>query len=308
MYISQVAKNVFLIDLKTGGYDNLIGSYVVKGEKIAIIDCGPASSAATLLHGLDELGIPSEDVALIALTHVHVDHSGGSGLLLTSLPNAKVLVHSLGANHLRDPTRLWQATKTTLGYVSDIFGPEPEAVPKEKIIIASEGLTIDLGGASLKVIDAPGHAAHNLSYFYSAIKGLFPGDSAGAYLSKFDVVVPTTPPPFRPDVELITLDRLIDFSPQILFYPHFGVTHNAVPRLNTYAAQIKTWLRITKETIKEGENIENLKRRLFTEDETIPAEIREKVLTALLANKVHRKTLFGNSVEGFWEYAKNPAM
>ena len=165
MHTHQVSENIFLIDIKTAGLDNLIASYILRAEKTIIIDCGPPSSIPNLLSGLKELDIKPEEINYIALTHVHVDHSGGAGLLLQNLPNAKVISHPKGAPHLIDPTKLWEASKNTLEEVAEIFG-QPTMVPKDKIIIGSEGMTLDVGkNRKIEIIETPGHASHNLSYY-----------------------------------------------------------------------------------------------------------------------------------------------
>lgn len=308
MHTQQINEKTFLIDDKTGGIENLIASYVLRGKKVIIVDCGPSSSIPNLLSGLDELGIEREDVAYLAETHVHIDHSGGVGTLLHSLPNAKVVVHPRGAPHLIDPVKLWEASKETLTYVAEIFG-KPQPVDKNRIVIASEGMIIDAGGGvQLQVVEALGHSAHNVSYFEPKSGELFPGDSTGAYLSKFDTVLPTTPPPFRPDMALATIEKLINLNPKVIYYPHFGYTSDAVERLRKYAEQIKQWLRIAQDGVKKGETIEAIRDRLFREDITIREELRAKIIAAIEANPVHRKTLLGNSVEGFVDFARKSAL
>ena len=99
MHTKQIGKKLFLIDLETGGYKNLIASYVLKGNEVIIVETGPTSSIPNLLWGLKELNIKAENVAYVALTHVHIDHGGGAGTLLKNLPNAKIIVHSKGAPH-----------------------------------------------------------------------------------------------------------------------------------------------------------------------------------------------------------------
>ncbi len=304
MHTKQVAKQTYQIDLMTGGLKKLISSYVLVGEKAIIVDCGPTSSIDNLYSGLKELGIAPEDVAYVALSHVHADHSGGTGTLIKKLPNAKVLAHRRGAPHLIDPTKLWQATQETLAYVADIFG-QPEPVPQDRIVIASEGMTVDVGkGVKLDVIETPGHSAHNLAYFDKTNAALYVGDSAGAYISDFDVVLPTTPPPFRPDIALISLDKLAALNPQTLLYPHFGTAPEGTRHLQTYAIQLKTWLRIAQDSAKKGESVDKLRERLFSEDETIPETLRKSLRAALEANPVHRKTVLVNSVQGFFEFAQ----
>ena len=97
MHTKKIGENLFLIDLETGGFKNLIASYVLKGTKSIIVETGPSSSIPNLLSGLKELNVRTEDVAYVAISHVHIDHGGGAGTLLKSLQNAKVIVHQRGA-------------------------------------------------------------------------------------------------------------------------------------------------------------------------------------------------------------------
>ncbi|MBN1357833.1 hypothetical protein JW988_03595 [Candidatus Bathyarchaeota archaeon] len=70
MHTKEIGKNLFLIDLKTGGFKNLIDSYVLKGAQAIIVETGPSSSIPNLLSGLKELDGKAEDVAYVALSHV----------------------------------------------------------------------------------------------------------------------------------------------------------------------------------------------------------------------------------------------
>jgi len=299
----KIGQNLFLIDLETGGFKNLIASYVLKGEKILIFESGPTSSVGNLLSGLDELGVKREDVAFVAISHVHLDHGGGAGTLLKSLPNAKVIVHSKGAAHIKDPSRLWEASQAVLGDVAEMFGV-PESVPGDRILVANEGMTFDLGKhLKITAIETPGHASHNLSFYEDLNKGIFPGDAAGAFLGEFDTVFPTTPPPFRPDTALISIDKLLGFNPEFLYYSHFGKASNADRRLRDYALQIKMWLSIVEMGLKNNESVEVIRDRILSEDETI-----QKVVPFLKSDPVNQKTLIENSVRGFIEFAKNPAI
>jgi glyoxylase-like metal-dependent hydrolase (beta-lactamase superfamily II) len=301
MHTKQISENLFLIDLQTGGFRRLIASYVLRGEQTAIVETGPTSSIPNLLGGLRELNVKPENIAYVAVTHVHIDHAGGAGTLLKSLLNAKVVVHAKGAPHLSDPSKLWVASEETLGAVAEMFG-KPEPVPEDRIIVAADGMTFPLGkGLSLKAVETPGHASHNVSYYEHRNNGVFPGDGAGAYLPDFDIVFPTTPPPFRPDIALVSLDRLIALNPGILYYSHFGKASDAVKRLRDYQAQIKLWLSIVEEGVRGGDSPENIRERIFREDVSI-----RKAVPTLKNNAVHRKTLIENSVQGFIEFVQNP--
>jgi glyoxylase-like metal-dependent hydrolase (beta-lactamase superfamily II) len=303
LHTKQIGENLFLIDLETGGFKNLIASYVLKGAKTIIVETGPTSSIPNLLSGLKEIGAKAEDVAYVALSHVHLDHGGGAGTLLKSLPNANVIVHPRGAPHLLNPEKLWLQSQKVLGHVAEIYG-KPEPVPENKIIVATEGMTIDAGNnMQLKVVETLGHAAHNLSYREPLNNGVFTGDAAGIYLSEFDVVIPTTPPPFRLDIALASLDKLISLNPEFLYYSHFGKASDAVQRLKGYAAQIQLWASIAAEGVKNGHSIETIRDRILREDTNM-----RKIGSYLKAHPIYMKTAVGNSVHGFIDFAAKPPM
>ena len=294
----EIGKNLFQIDLETGGFKNLICSYVIKTTKITLVESGPTSSVSNLISGLEELDIPFEKVQYLAITHVHLDHGGGAGTLLKLLPNAKVLVHPRGMPHLINPNRLWPSAQTVLGFVSEIFG-EPEPVPKERIIPVTEG-TFDLGeGAKLKVTDTIGHASHNLSYQESINRGVFPGDAAGTYFPEFDVVVPTTPPPFYLEEALASLDKLISLEPTVLYYSHFGIATDAVRRLKDYKLQLKLWARIAEDGVKKNQSLEEIRDRIIYED-----KVMAQIVDFIKNHRIYSKTVLENCVKGFIEYAK----
>ena len=298
MRTREIGKNLFQIELETGGFKNIICSYVIKASKITLVESGPTSSVPKLVSGLKELDIPFGDVQCLAITHVHLDHGGGAGTLLKLLPNAKVLVHPRGMPHLINPERLWQSAQIVLGFVSEIFG-EPEPVQKERIIPVTEGI-FDLGeGAKLKVTETIGHASHNLSYQESFNKGVFPGDAAGTYFPEFDVVVPTTPPPFHLESALASLDKLISLEPSVLYYSHFGIASDAVQRLKDYKLQLELWAKIAEEGVKENQSLEEIRDRIIAED-----NVMTQIVDFVKAHHIYSKTVLENCVKGFIEYAK----
>ncbi len=303
MRTKQIRKNLFLIDLETGGFKNLIASYVLKAAHAIIIETGPTSSIGNLLAGLREIGVKTEDVAYVALSHVHLDHGGGVGALLKSLPNAKVIVHPRGAPHLLNPEKLWLQSQKVLGHVAEIYG-KPEPVPENRIIAAAEDMTFDAGNnMQLKVVETLGHAAHNLSYLELSSNGVFTGDAAGIYLPEFDVVIPTTPPPFRLDIALASLNKLINLNPEFLYYSHFGKASDAVQRLSAYALQLKLWATIATEGVKKGQSAEAIRARILLEDPTM-----RQISSFLKSHPIFMKTAVGNSVQGFIDFTAKPKL
>ena len=298
MHTKEIGKNLFIVDLETGGLKNLISSYVINGAKPFLVESGPTNSVPKLVSGLKELGIRFEDVEYVAVTHVHLDHGGGAGSLLKFLPNAKVLVHPRGMPHLVDPERLWPSSQAVLGFVSEIFG-KPEPVPKERIIPITEG-SFDLDdGCKLKVIETLGHASHNLSFHESFNGGVFPGDAAGTYFPEFDVVMPTTPPPFHLGMALESLDKIISLKPTVLYYSHFGKASDAVQRLKDYKLQLELWAKIAEEGVRKNKGFEEIRDRIIAED-----KVMRQLADYLKSHRIYSKTALGNSVQGFIDYAK----
>jgi glyoxylase-like metal-dependent hydrolase (beta-lactamase superfamily II) len=298
LHTKQVGKNLYMVELETGGFEHLICSYIITGEHPFLVESGPTSSVPRLLAGLDELNIPFEDVQYIAVTHVHLDHAGGAGTLLKSLPNAKVIVHPRGAPHLADPERLWPSSQSVLGFISGIFG-KPEPIPKELLIPMTQG-SFDLGdGAKLDVIETVGHASHNLSFYESFNGGVFPGDAAGTYLQTFDVIVPTTPPPFHLEAALTSLDRLISLAPTVLYFSHFGKATEAVKRLKDYKIQLQLWADIAQDGVRKNQSLEQIRDRIIAED-----KVMNNIIDFVRSHRIYSKTMLENCVLGFIEYAK----
>ncbi|MBS7632265.1 MBL fold metallo-hydrolase [Candidatus Bathyarchaeota archaeon] len=299
MHITKVADHIYLVDVEAGGIKNFIASYVVKGEKVAIIETGPTLSTSNLLLGLKELNIAPEEVAYVVVSHIHLDHSGGTGSLLKHLPKAKVIVHQRGAPHLTNPEKLWEQSKMVLGSITDIYG-KPEPVHTERIFATSDGDEIDLGeGIALKVIETTGHASHHQSYYEASSKAVFPGDAAGIYLCEIGVVVPTTPAPFRMDIALASIERLKQLKPKLLLYSHFGRAYYAEAKLQTYMDQLRLWARIAYDGLKEGQQLEVISKRIIDADESI-----QKALKYIGVHTILSKTVFEQSIHGVVDFVQ----
>src|SRR5215210_3171631 len=90
-------------------------TYVVQGDEVALVETGTSLCAPAILEGLRALGVRPQAVRHILLTHVHLDHAGGAGVLVDSMPDAMVYIHSLTGPHLVDPSRLLPSAERALG-------------------------------------------------------------------------------------------------------------------------------------------------------------------------------------------------
>lgn len=300
MHATRLDDHVYLIDVETGGIENFIASYVLKGKQAAIIETGPTSSIPNLIAGLKSLKVELDDVVYVAVTHIHLDHGGGVGTLLKSLPNARVIVHPAGAPHLVNPQKLWQQSVEVQGkQIADLYHA-PEPVPAERIVPVADGMTFDLGNSvSFRVVETLGHASHHQSYYEPLAGRLFPGDAAGIYLRQLDVVVPTIPAPFRLDGALTSLEKLVSLSPSALCYSHFGMADDAVERLRAYAQQLKLWASVAEQGVRNHQTFEVIRDKIVETDSSI-----SRVLELMTAHPILGITVLNNSVWGAIKYAE----
>lgn len=215
---------------------------VVEDGRAAIVDTGTARAAPRVLAALASLGVAPDAVDYVVLTHVHLDHAGGAGALMASLPNARLAVHPRGARHIADPSRLVAATAAIYGepQMRRVYG---EILPVEpaRIVETPEGSTVGLAGRELRFYDAPGHARHHVVVRDGRTGNLFAGDCFGLSYRELDVdgrqsVFPTTSPSqFDPEALAGTLDRILALAPAAVYVAHFGQVRE-VPRL---AADLK---------------------------------------------------------------------
>jgi len=293
MHVTEINDHIHLIDLEVAGIENTIASYVIKGKNTTIVETGPASTAQNLLSGLKQLNVKLEQVAYVAVSHIHLDHAGAAGTLLKHLPKAKLIVHPRGAPHVANPEKLWTEAREVLGNKAEMYG-KPEPVPEKRIVAAADGMTLNVGnGVSLKVVETLGHASHHLSYYETLNEGIFTGDAAGIYLNRFGVVVPTTPPPLRLDIALASLKKLISLKPRFLYYSHFGKAENGVKKLQAYAKQLELWAQIARQGVEEGESLDAISRRLLESDAAV-----RKAARHIESHPIFGTTVLNQSVEG----------
>jgi glyoxylase-like metal-dependent hydrolase (beta-lactamase superfamily II) len=172
------------------------------------------------------------------------------------MPRARVLAHSLALRHLVDPTRLWDASLKTLGDLALQYG-RIEPVPEDRVAAATDLMTIDLGRSLvLEVHHSPGHAPHHLSLFHRENGILIAGEAAGVCVN--GAVRMATPPPFKLEETLASIDRLIALQPRMLCYGHFGCYGNAVERLRLARSKLLTWHEIVGSAARGGTGAEEI--------------------------------------------------
>ena len=202
---------------------------VIDNGRCAIVDTGANSSVPRVMEALAAKGIKPEAVDYVVLTHIHLDHAGGAGLLMARLPNATLTVHPRGARHMSDPSRLVQGTIAVYGEQSarGMYG-DLVPVPRERILETPHGASILLGARELLFLDTPGHARHHVSVVDSGSGDIFSGDTFGLSYRELDCdgkqfVFPTTSPvQFDPEAEHRSLELLLSHKPGAIYVTHFS--------------------------------------------------------------------------------------
>jgi glyoxylase-like metal-dependent hydrolase (beta-lactamase superfamily II) len=239
--IIDIAPGIILVDPQPPipGFNKFIASYLLLGERTAIVDPGPAAAIPGLLSGLTEVGLKREQVDYVVLTHIHLDHAGGIGALIASLPRAMVIVHNRAISHLVNPGPLWDASLKTLGRLAVQYG-QVAPIPESRIIPAADLMELNVGGGlTPQIYLTPGHAVHHLSLFERSHRILFAGEAAGVCIN--GTIRPATPPPFKLEVTVASIDRLMALGPARLCYGHFGCYGDAVNRLKLYRDKLVSW-------------------------------------------------------------------
>jgi len=202
---------------------------IVENGRAAFVDTGTNYSVPRLIAELSEKRIPVDAVDYVILTHVHLDHAGGAGLLMQQLPNARAVIHPRGVRHMVDPGALIAGATAVYGAdeVQASYG-DLVPIPAERIITANDGHRVDLAGRELLCIDTPGHARHHICIWDARSRAFFPGDTFGLSYREFDTdkgafILPTsTPVQFEPEALHASIDRMLGFKPQQMFLTHYS--------------------------------------------------------------------------------------
>lgn len=213
------------IDTHYLGQQQQICCWLVDDE--TLVDPGPTVSLEAIRSALG-----GRTLRRILVTHIHLDHSGGVGVLLREHPEAQVWVSQRGARHLVDPARLIASAEVVYGGAAELarlFG-EIAPVPQERVRVVAAGRPERV--EEFEVAETPGHAKHHVSFLHSPSGDAYVGDTASVRLPGYQFVLPMTTPP---DVDRPAWNRSLEliagWSPQRLMLTHFGAYSDVAEHL-----------------------------------------------------------------------------
>lgn len=242
---------------------------IVEDGHAAFVDTGTNHVVPRLLDALDALGVARDAVDYVIATHVHLDHAGGAGALMRYLPRARLVVHKLGARHLVDPSQLMASARHVYGEaeVARSYGTLVP-VPSERVLVADDGLALDLAGRLLQCFDTPGHARHHHCIWDERSRGFFTGDTFGVAYPEFTTergawLIPATPPTqFDPSALRASVQRLLAFEPERLYLTHYGEVTSVATVGATFLARLERLVALAESVRSHSNRIGALQQGL----------------------------------------------
>ena len=142
-------------------------SYIVKDEKVALIDTVESGFEEEYLSNIDE-ALEGRAIDYLVVNHMEPDHSSLISLMLERYPELKVVANS-----------------KTVPMLSGYY-----AVPQERVAVMGEGESLDLGSCSLRFHMIPMvHWPETMVTWLEEEGTLFSGDAFGTFGSIDDDVV-----------------------------------------------------------------------------------------------------------------------
>ncbi|HAZ27924.1 TPA: MBL fold metallo-hydrolase [Candidatus Acetothermia bacterium] len=133
-------------------------SYLVVGERVALVDSVKAAFAEELLQNIARV-VPSEQIEFLVVNHMEPDHSGALPLLRRVAPRAEIL-----------------ATPAALPLLEGFYGI------RDRVRAVADGETLDLGGKRLSFHHIPFvHWPETMATYETTEKVLFPCDAFGSF-------------------------------------------------------------------------------------------------------------------------------
>lgn len=283
-------------------------SYLVKGEKIAVIDTAKGRCYDQFLSNVSSLVDP-EDVDYIICNHMEPDHSGSLAAFLKEAKNARVVVSRTGEH-----------------FVSNILNADVNPLKM------GDGDVLDLGGKTLRFVSAPflhwpdtmfTYAVEDKVLFSCDVFGshycdeLMFDDLVGDFSGEFDYYYQSIMRPFKEKM-LEAVDKIKDLDIEII-----APSHGPILRTDPwkYVTQYVEWstpspaeskkvlifyasahgnTKMMANEVAKGANIGGVEVELFDLTEIAPGDVLDLIETAQ-ALIIGSPTINGDAVKPVWD-------
>jgi glyoxylase-like metal-dependent hydrolase (beta-lactamase superfamily II) len=287
------------LDLEFFGVTELISSFMAPADDgFVLFDTGPASAVDAIERRVVEEGFGLEDLRAVFATHVHLDHSGGAGVL-AQRTGCPVFCHPLGAPHLENPAaKLLPSAKRLYGDMMEPLWGTTVGVPNDLLRTVDDGETVTIAGLEVVGWHTPGHANHHVAWQIG--DAVATGDVAGVRFPGATHVLPPMPPPDI-DVEkwrqsLALLRRL---DPSRLLLTHFGAFEDCERHIDELEDRLLRWAEVAGRVVANGGDKSALGVELERIDEE---EMQESGVSAEAAERYRRLCPVKESSVGLFRY------
>jgi glyoxylase-like metal-dependent hydrolase (beta-lactamase superfamily II) len=273
---------------------NVSGVYLLIGDGITLIETATTLIAPRIVEAAVEIGFAETDIKRAIVTHVHLDHSGGTGWLVDRLPDLQVYVHERGLQHLHDPSRLVDSATAVYGGIDRLTSIHGETlpVPAGNLVPVTDA-ELDIGGGTeLRILSAPGHASHHLCVFEPESGSLFSGEALGHNLPESGVLQPAVAPPgFDFEASKATIRKIQALHPQQICFSQFGQRDDASFVLEEAKRQLEVYHGFVLGRLEQGfdtRRIVDEAAELYLEDarERLDREAHGQFLRGMLGSIV----------------------
>ncbi len=294
--------DIHTLDLNFMGYSQLIASFLVPCPEggFVLFETGPASTLEALETEINRAGFELEDLKGIFLTHVHLDHSAGAGSLAVRT-GAPVFVHPDGAPHLIDPSeKLLPSAKRLYGDMMTPLWGTVDPVPKELVVAAQDGDTVELDGLEIGAHFTPGHANHHIAWQIG--RAVATGDVGGVRFPGATHVLPPMPPPdIDIDLWFQSIERIRAVEPELLLLTHFGAIDDVDRHLDELEGRLSKWLDITERTLEAGGDSAAVASAILQMDEV---EVAEALVSASALERYRKLCPMDANSSGLERYCR----
>lgn len=221
--------DIVTIDCNYMGRPRFAAAYLLfDGDEAAFVDNNTAHAVPTLLTALADAKLAPAQVRYLIVTHVHLDHAGGTSALAEACPGAEVIAHPRAAPHIVDPSRLVASASAVYGEETfrRLYG-RIEPVDADRVRTTEDEETLELGSRTLEFLHTRGHANHHFCIADSGSNAIFTGDAFGLHYPDLQgpgvLAFPSTSPTdFDAELARESIRRLVGLSPDALYPTHFG--------------------------------------------------------------------------------------
>lgn len=208
-------KNQAVVNL-SGGPLGFVNVYLIQGEESILVDAGFPGHAEKIFKMILERNINPSEIALILLTHGHIDHYGGAAAL-REMTNAPVAIHREDASALVEGVYADSPPNGLFGEVFKRIIRLHHTVPFRPDILLEDRFSLTDYGVDGEVIHTPGHTRGSASIVLSNGAAIV-GDLIIGFSSKNPRYH------FLCDKEEVTssIRKVMGFSPNIIYPGHGG--------------------------------------------------------------------------------------